>query len=53
MINQIISQSAGEDEVETTSIIDEYSGELDLCHHRVQDQGEFAELREACPLIIA
>jgi hypothetical protein len=48
-----LSQSAGEDDVETTSTVDEYSGELDFCHHRVQDQGEFAGLREAGPLIIS
>jgi hypothetical protein len=37
----------------TTSAVDEYSGEPDFCHHQVQDQGELAGLREACPLIIA
>jgi hypothetical protein len=41
-----IFQRASEDEVETASTVDEYSGELDLCHHGVQDQGEFAGLRK-------
>jgi hypothetical protein len=44
LVQAHLSQSAGEDEVETTSAVDENSGELDFCHHRVQDQGEFAGL---------
>jgi hypothetical protein len=32
-----LSQRAGEDEVKTAFTIDDYSGELDLCHHWVQD----------------
>jgi hypothetical protein len=31
-----LSQSAGEDEVETTPAIDEHLGESDFCHHRIQ-----------------
>jgi hypothetical protein len=46
-------QSADEDEIEPTPAIDEDLGELDLCHHRVQDQGELTGLREARPLIVA
>jgi hypothetical protein len=48
-----LSQSAGEDEVETTPTVDEHLGEPDICHHRIQDQGELTGLREACPLVIA
>jgi hypothetical protein len=45
-------QSADEDEIEPTPAIDEDLGKLDLCHHRVQDQGEFARLGKARPLVI-
>jgi hypothetical protein len=48
-----LPQSAGEDEVETAPTIDEHVGEPDLCHHRIQNQGELAGLREAHPLIVA
>jgi hypothetical protein len=48
-----LSQSTGEDEVETTPAVDEHLGEPDFYHHRIQDQGELTELREACPLVIA
>jgi hypothetical protein len=34
-----LSQSADEDEVETTPTIDKHLGEPDFCHHRIQDQG--------------
>jgi hypothetical protein len=47
-----LSQSAGEDEVETTPTVDEHLGEPDFCHHQVQNQGELTGLRKACPLII-
>jgi hypothetical protein len=33
-----LSQSAGEDEVETTPTVDEHLGEPDFGHHRIQDQ---------------
>jgi hypothetical protein len=47
-----LSQSAGEDEVETTPAVDEHFGEVDFCNDRIQDQGELIRLRKACPLII-
>jgi hypothetical protein len=31
--------SNGEPEVETTSAVDEYSGEHDFCHHRPRTRG--------------
>jgi hypothetical protein len=46
-------QSADEDEIEPAPAIDEDLGELDLCHHRIQDQGELTGLRKAHPLVIA
>jgi hypothetical protein len=45
-------QSIDEDEIEPTPAIDEDLGKLDLCHHRVQDQGELARLGKARPLVI-
>jgi hypothetical protein len=47
-----LPQRAGEEEVETAPAVNEYSCELDLCYHRVQNQREFARLREAGPLVI-
>jgi hypothetical protein len=47
-----LPQSAGEDEVKTAPIIDEHLGEPDLCHHRIQNQGELAGLRKARLLVI-
>jgi hypothetical protein len=46
-------QCADEDEIEPTSAINEDLGELDLCHHRIQDQGELTGLRKAHPLVVA
>jgi hypothetical protein len=51
-VQTYLSQSAGEDMVETTPTVGEHLGEPDFCHHRVQDQGELTGLRKACPLII-
>jgi hypothetical protein len=45
-------QSADEDEIEPAPAIDEELGELDLHHHRIQDQGELTELRKARPLVV-
>jgi hypothetical protein len=45
-------QSADEDEIEPAPAVDKDLGELNLCHHRIQDQGEFTRLREASPLIV-
>jgi hypothetical protein len=39
-----LPQSAGKDEVETAPTIDEDLGEPDLCHNRIQNQGELAGL---------
>jgi hypothetical protein len=46
-------QSADENEIEPTPAIDEDLGELNLRHHRIQDQGEFTGLRKAHPLVVA
>jgi hypothetical protein len=46
-------QSADEDEIELAPAIDEDLGELDLRHHRIQDQGKLTGLRKARPLVIA
>jgi hypothetical protein len=46
-------QGADEDEVEPAPTIDEDLGELDLRHHRIQDQGELTGLRKARPLVVA
>jgi hypothetical protein len=45
-------QSADEDEIEPAPSVDEDLGKLDLRHHGIQDQGELAGLRKACPLVI-
>jgi hypothetical protein len=46
-------QSADEDEIEPAPAIDKDLGELDLRHHRIQDQGELTGLRKARPLVVA
>jgi hypothetical protein len=46
-------QSADEDEIEPAPTIDEDLGDLDLRHHRIQDQGELTRLRKAHPLVVA
>jgi hypothetical protein len=48
-----LPQSANKDEVEPASAIDEELGKLDLCHHRIEDQGELSRFRKARPLVIA
>jgi hypothetical protein len=47
-----LPQSADEDEVEPASAIDEDLGELDLRHHRIEDQGELSGFRKARPLVV-
>jgi hypothetical protein len=47
-----LSQSASEDEVETTPTVDKHLGEPDFYHHWVQNQGELTGLQKACPLIV-
>jgi hypothetical protein len=37
-------QSAEKNEIKPAPAIDEDLGELNLCHHRIQDQGEFIGL---------
>jgi hypothetical protein len=37
-----LSQSAGEDKVETTPTVDEHLGEPDFCHHWIQDRGNLS-----------
>jgi hypothetical protein len=44
--------SVDEDEIEPTPAIDEDLGELDLRHHRIQDQEELTGLRKAHPLVV-
>jgi hypothetical protein len=41
-----LSQSACEDEVETTPTVNEHLGEPDFCHHQTQDQRELIRLRK-------
>jgi hypothetical protein len=48
-----LPQSANEDEVEPAPAINEDLGELDLCHHRIEDQGELSGLQKAHPLVVA
>jgi hypothetical protein len=47
-----LPQSADENEVEPASAIDEDLDELDLRHHRIEDQGELSGLRKARPLVV-
>jgi hypothetical protein len=46
-------QGTDKDEVEPASTIDNDLGELDLRHHRIQNQGELTGLRKSRPLVVA